>query len=90
MVVGASRGIKVGNVLQAKALALRDGIKLAVEKKYDKGQISKVRLVSRKANKASDGLAVQARKRLSFCEWQMPLPTTLVGILNKDGLLAPP
>ncbi|XVE75500.1 hypothetical protein DITRI_Ditri12bG0098400 [Diplodiscus trichospermus] len=103
MIAGASKGFKARNVLQAEALALRDGVKLAVEKKYEKvifENDSKIlhtelanksfRLVSRKANRAADWLAVQARKGLSFCEWQMPLATTLVGIMNKDGLPAPP
>ena len=50
----------------------------------------KLNVVKRSANAAADWLAVQTRLGMSMSDWRGHLPFSLVGILNKDGLPAPP
>ena len=46
--------------------------------------------IARKANQAANWIAKQVRKRMSYSNWVNLPPSSLVHILSRDGLLAPP
>ncbi|XVE77715.1 hypothetical protein DITRI_Ditri13aG0085300 [Diplodiscus trichospermus] len=77
LIDGLNREIKAESALVAEAWAVLEGINLAVEK-------------SRKANSAADWVASQTITRKCCQDWVSRPPSSLVHILNKDGLLAPP
>ena len=114
--------------LMAEALAVREGVFLALEKKWQKIEIEidsrelynglimnykqmdwrikpivleiqemlklvpcwRFNVVHRSANAAADWIAVQTRLGMNMSVWNGHLPLSLVGILDKDGLPAPP
>ncbi|XVE63184.1 hypothetical protein DITRI_Ditri06bG0179900 [Diplodiscus trichospermus] len=91
---GKNKGLDTDSVLQAEATALMGELskllkRTDIEKLVKKITVFRFSLVNIKANGATDWLTNQARKGLSIPEWRMPLPIALVGLLDKDGLLAP-
>ena len=50
----------------------------------------KVNWIKRDANAAANWVAVNTRKGMCQYGWARRIPSPLVGILDKDGLLAPP
>ena len=47
-------------------------------------------MVNRTTNATADWIAIQIRLGMSMSVWNGHLSLSLVGILNKDGLRAPP
>ncbi|CAL2248278.1 unnamed protein product [Prunus armeniaca] len=79
---GTSIPSVVNSAIEAEAQACLEGYKLAAEMGY--------RQIPRTANQAADHLAMLAISRMSPEVWVNRPPSSLMHIMNKDGLPCPP
>ena len=127
-VAGTNRKFTAGSAVQAEAMAVKDAVNLAIERKFQKVCFEmdskelilvltnkcsnidwkirplvldiqrllkliserKMMLISKEANAAANWIAVNSRRGMCMSGWDRHLPSTLVRILNKDGLPCTP
>ncbi|OMO57610.1 hypothetical protein COLO4_35238 [Corchorus olitorius] len=91
---GIGRRVLADEALTVEALAIKDGCKLAREKGYEKIVMESdfagvMGDINRKNGRAADWVSKQYNMGIDLMTWVDRPPSSLVHILNKDGLPCP-